>query len=167
MHPGSSPPSIDELSELMAIDAEQTLLTEIRDALRGSAINVAISNHVTDPETIANFPVPGMQRLVLPKIATGGKLVVSSNAVASVLPHNPSRYGGTIVNVGEFEVTLILAGTDTAGAQNAGLGQIGLVAGGGSWDLRLGNLLWCGSISAQVAPGEAKANETTLTVVEV
>jgi hypothetical protein len=149
-----------EPAELAAAAAELKVLEAIRDALRGSAVNMAISNHVTEPVTLTDFPFAGAIRWLIPRQATGGRLAVEEAVQVRALEHNPSRIGGTIVNVGEKEVTLTL--TDRLGAALPGQGQIGLVAGGGSWDLRLGNMLWCGSVAAAGVGGNS-----TLTVVEV
>lgn len=152
----------DPLAEAALAHGELALLEEIRDALQASVINLGVSNHVQQPITVADFPVQGAQRWVLPRIATGGRFEAPEGVGKAIvlLRHNAARLGGTIVNVGEKEATIILSGEKEAGG--AALAQIGLVPGGGSWDLRLGNLPWCGSISAFGVGGA-----TFLTVAEV
>lgn len=109
----------------------------------------------------ADFPVPGSRRWIIPRVATGGRFKIP-NSLVTLLEANNRRLGGTVVNVGEIDVELILANPTTATAQ-AGLGSIFLRAGGGSWDFRLGSLMWCGSVCAK-ALAEAGS---VLTVVEV
>lgn len=124
---------------------------------------------VTDREpaqaTMENFPTVGARRLIVRRQGAGGLFALAAGVPLAVLQPNENRLGGTIVNAGAGAVTLFLAGdllTPGGGSPLAqGAPQIQLVANGGTWDLRLGNLLWCGSVIAQAA-----AN-SSVTVVEV
>jgi hypothetical protein len=115
-----------------------------------------------------DFPVLGARRWLIPRLATGGSFAVPSSLV-TLLPSNNRRLGGTIVNRGEADCKLFLASPARAASQ-AGLGEIFLTAHGGSWDFRVGSLLWCGSICAIAVPtlvGEVLKEATIASVVEV
>lgn len=140
--------AVDLPAEQLAVEEEIALLRAIRDALRGSAVNVAISNSVVQPVTMADFPFAGATRWLLPRIATGGTMALPSEEWTQVLFHNPNRIGGSIVNMGAHNVSLLLSGEKQARSNPAGIARVGLIAAGGSWDLRLANLLWGGSVSA-------------------
>ena len=67
--------------------------------------------------------------------------------------------GGRIVNTGSVAVTLYL--TERA-VPVVGVPAVWLAPSGGTWDMRLGNVLWCGNVSAIAASATS-----TLTVAEV
>lgn len=159
-------PQTAPVIDLEHIDAleELRLLREIRDNGRSSQVNVAISDTVAEPLQINDFPTEGSSRLVLPRIPTGGGIEVSKAKSVQLLEPNLNRYGGTIVNSGKNSVILIL--TEAARGLAPAVAQVWLIREGGSWDMRLGNMLWCGAVSAIVDP-EAEGEKTVLRVVEV
>lgn len=132
------------------------LLEAIERILRSQPESVAVSEKAPLPHLQPDFPFEGSSRWLLPRVASGGSFELSA-APATVLADNANRLGGTIVNAGEEPATLYLCDAEAA-ARPAGVGRIVLIAGG-SWDLRLGNLLWCGSVSG--------VGEGQLAVVEV
>lgn len=137
------------------------LLQQIANSNNTGLQTLAITEREVPAGVEVDFPVEGARRWIIPRTATGGSFVIPANLV-SVLPANNRRLGGTVVNRGELDVLLILASPENASAQQ-GLAQVHLRAGGGSWDFRLGSLLWCGSVCAKtLVPGES-----TLTVAEV
>jgi len=119
---------------------------------------------VTDREVPAgvevSFPVAGFQRWLLQRQAVGGRFAVTEAGVQLLIANN-RRLGGMIVNNGAENIVLTLADLSTTTSQG-GLGEIELLPGE-SWDLRLGSILWCGSVSAAAGGKEG----TSASVVEV
>lgn len=136
------------------------LLTSIRDAAGPGLQTFSFTDTEVNGGLEVDFPVPGAERWLLPRLATGGTLAVPESLVL-LLPANNRRVAGTLTNAGERNARLFLATAETAGSQG-GLGTIFLGKNGGSWDFRLGSALWCGSICAIGLEGE-----TTIDVVEV
>jgi hypothetical protein len=110
-----------------------------------------------------NWPVPGARRFIIRRTGEGGTFTVTTTG-AALLDANETRVGGSIVNSGTNPVTITLTANliGTSGAPLAGSPQIFLAASGGSWDFRLGNVLWCGHVFAQSSGGSS-----TLVVAEV
>lgn len=145
-----------------AIAAELALLREIRNGVRGSAINIAITEEAINPLLTQDFPVPGAQRWLIPRQPTGGSIALAEGVPTDVLFANRSRIGGSLVNEGEQNVRLFLVNALVAAAGKSGHGTLWLAKNGGSWDFRLGTLVWGGSISAQPVAGKS-----SIAVVEV
>lgn len=165
------PPAVDPaqtLGEAMVVAQESSLelLRKISEGLRGSAAQLAVSNHVAQPVTMADWPVAGSTRLLLPRQAVGGQgggiMHIPSTSYTAILAHNPNRIGATIVCYGKGGAYLLLQDRPATTVIPQTMGVIGLNGEGGSWDGRLSNLTWCGSVTAI-----AVEEETTLTVVEV
>jgi hypothetical protein len=121
---------------------------------------LAVTEDAVNAGIEVDFPIEGGKRWIIPRKAIGGKLAIPTS-ITSVLPSNNRRLGGAIVNIGEKPASIFLASALDAGSQQ-GLGLIWLRGEGGSWDFRVGSLLWCGSICA-IAEGGA----TTFAVAEV
>lgn len=136
------------------------LLLDIANASGPGVQTLAITEHELGGGIEVDFPVEGGTRWIIPRLATGGSFVVPVELV-TLLHANNRRLGGTIVNRGAKNIMLFLAGKNTASASQ-GIGQIWLKAEGGSWDFRLGSLLWCGGVSA-IAEGA----ESVATITEV
>lgn len=122
------------------------LLAQMLDQLGTSPITVAVTDTEVSPGAEVEFPVPGTARQTIKRSAVGGLISVTSAAAAVVLLANNRRLGCSIINKGTAGVTLYLCkpGDVPSGAQ----AQIWVGPGGGAWDGRLGNLLWCGNVSA-------------------
>lgn len=132
----------------------QELLKNIADNSGPGVQTLAITERELGGGVEVDFPVEGGTRWLIPRLATGGSFEVPEGFV-QLLEHNNRRLGGTIVNRGTHDVILILASAQTASGQAAGLGEVFLKQGGGSWDFRLGSLLWCGSVCARALGGES------------
>jgi hypothetical protein len=137
-----------------------SLLQQIASQDGAGIQTLAIAEDEVPAGIEVDFPVEGSRRWIIPRLATGGSFAVPTTLV-SLLASNNRRLGGTIVNKGEHNIRLFLSSPQTAGTQG-GIAEIWLRANGGSWDFRLGSLLWCGSVCA-MAEGEA----SVATVAEV
>jgi hypothetical protein len=138
------------------------LLEQIAQQGGAGLQTIAITDQELGGGYEVDFPVEGGKRWLVSRLATGGDFVVPSAELVHLLAANNRRLGGTIVNRGAKPVKLILSTRRAAGAQATGLGPIWLQSGGGSWDFRLGSILWCGSVCA-IAEGA----ESTVSIVEV
>lgn len=141
------------------MEAQTSILHQLLEAIDTGAEQVAITDEARDPVLQKDFPVEGISRWIIHRLATGGAFPIKL-ARSDILSTNANRFGGTIVNSGSNAVVLFLGSTK---ANEPGLAQIWLGANGGSWDFRLGNMLWCGNISARCLENV----ESTLRVVEV
>lgn len=147
-----------------ALRTQEEMVTMLRllvDAQDTQVMQLGVTNVSTDPGLQKDFPVAGSQRQIIHRIAAGGLALLAAGVPTDVLPPNVNRLGGTIVNWGETTVVLTLASAATDNSQE-GLAEVVLNPNGGSWDFRLGNLTWCGAISAEALAGEGK-----LSVAEV
>lgn len=114
-------------------------------------------------------PAPGIIRTVVTRSAIPPSNITIPSTGAIIFVANPMRLGGVIVNTGANPLQLVL-GIDLAnvtGAPQGGVGQTGygtlwLSSSGGSWDFRLSDLLWGGSVY-----GYATTGSTTIAGVEV
>lgn len=141
------------------VSRQVELLDLILEALDTGASQLCISDVAPQPGLQKDFPVMGAQRWILERTPDGRDLPLVAGEDTEILPANVNRLGGSIVNRGEKPVLLYLA---KASQKGAGTATIYLAANGGSWDFRLGNLLWCGSITAN-----AQGGVTTLSIAEV
>jgi hypothetical protein len=145
------------------MDQQQTIIELLQQAAVESGDGLqtlAITEDEVRGGIEEDFPVEGARRWMIPRLATGGSFTVPLTLV-KLLDSNNRRLGGTIVNKGANNISLILAPPLTAGSQ-LGLGEVWLRALGGSWDFRVGSLLWCGSVCAR-----AEGGESTVTIAEV
>lgn len=157
---GNSPAGLAGRAD-QALDRLNEVMDLILEALDVRTEQICITDQSPEPGLQKDFPTPGSQRWIINRLATGGNVEIPEAIDTDVLVGNPNRIGGTIVNKGAKPVLLTLAKANAAKAQE-GLAEIWLVAEGGSWDFRLGNLLWSGSISAK-----AEGGASILKVVEV
>lgn len=135
-------------------------LEEVRLLLENTALEVAVGGSPNERE-VHDSPVRGKTRLsISDRRVTGndGLTLTAAAAALLVVPELPGRLGGSIVNSGANPVTLYLS---APGRAQTGVGALWLAANGGSWDFRLGNVLWCGPVSAISALG------TTLVFAQV
>jgi hypothetical protein len=137
--PLPSPPSEPELEEL-------ELLRRIAAGITSSPTAMVVTDEAVAPGLNADFQLPGIKRVVIPRAPTGGEFAVPSAEYVRICRGNRKRLGGTIVNDGEFPIRLVLAAVGKAAGP--ALSRIYLAKGGGSWDFRLGPLLWAGHVAA-------------------
>lgn len=145
----------------LAVDqGRQTgLLAAILAEMRSDTLDVGVADYAYRQMVLDNFPVAGAKRVLVRRTGNGADTFPVPTTGALVLPDNAGRLGGTIVNSGANPVILYLC---DGGAARPGSPAIYLAANGGSWDFKLGNLLWCGNVSAV-----AQTAASTLTVAEV
>lgn len=106
-----------------------------------------------------DFPVPGGERWMIQRSAIGGEVALpASPVVTQILNANNRRLGGAVVNRGAKPLILVLG---PAGG-GFGAGQLWLAPEGGSWDFRLGTIIWCGDVSGA---GEGGATSALFTEV--
>jgi len=149
--------------EVVAYGVELGKQTELLQALLGKertdVLEVAVADSLHREMVLERFPVAGAKRVIANRTTTGNDNLLVPTTGVEVVGANSARLGGSIVNSGANNVILYLA---RGGLAAPGAGAIWLVANGGSWDFRLGNLLWCGSVSAV-----AQVAASSLTVAEV
>lgn len=150
---GYSAPPLKDQAVVPAHDpdvaAELRLLRQIRDVGMGTAANLAVTENAPPNVTEIPHPVPGVHRWLLPRVPVGGQFAVTE-ALADVLVAEPARLGGRIVNSGAKPIVLALSLTRNLTPVTA---RIFLAAEGGSWDLRLSEVVWIGSVSAESRGG--------------
>lgn len=147
------------VTQAMELGRQTQLLGELLRRATADIVEVAVGDIEHREMVLEQFPAAGSRRLVAYRSGTGNDSFPIPTTGAVVLNHNVGRLGGTIVNSGTNPVILYLC---QAGKAQAGAPAIFLAASGGSWDFRLGNLLWCGSVSAV-----AQVAASTLTIAEV
>jgi len=141
------------------------LLASILAELRSGVIEVGAGDIKFRQMVLDQFPVAGCKRIIAYRTGNGtdAQAVATGTYAAPinglVLPANEARLGGAIVNTGTVAVNLYL--TDRP-VPVVGVPALQLQPNGGSWDFRLGSLLWCGHVSAVAATGTSN-----LTVAEV
>lgn len=157
--PPTTPANPVLTAQVTELGKHTTYLDAILAQLRSESAQVAVSDAVQQEMTLEHFPTTGVKRLLARRTGNGTDVFAVPTTGVLVLPANEARSGGQIVNSGGFAVILYLTAN---GRATSGVPAIWLAANGGSWDFKLSNLLWCGSLSA-VAQGTA----STLSVAEV
>lgn len=143
----------------MELGRVRALLEALLAEARAELLEVAVADVQARELVLDQFPVPGAKRAIAYRTGSGADVFAVPTTGVLVLQANESRLGGTIVNSGANAVLLYLTNT---GAATPGRPAIWLAASGGSWDFRLGNILWSGSVSAV-----AQVSASTLSVAEV
>ena len=145
---------------------EQTpVLAAILAELRSGTLEMSVSDAQRRELILNKFPVTGAKRALVYRTGNGNDATAVATATyatpvqAVVLNANQARLGGRIVNTGTNAIVLYL--TERA-VPVVGVPAVYLAASGGAWDLLLGNVLWCGNVSAV-----AQTGASTLTVAEV
>jgi hypothetical protein len=164
--PGANGQPIDPSGVALAtLMGEHTpLLASILSELRASTLEVGVGDQKFRQMVLDQFPVAGCKRIIAYRTGNGtdAQAVATATYAAPinglVIPANEARLGGAIVNIGTVAVNLYL--TDRP-VPVVGVPALQLAAGG-SWDFRLGSLVWCGNVSAV-----ATSTTSTLTVAEV
>jgi len=125
------------------------LLAALLAEARSDTIEVGVSDAYGREIVLDQFPVAGAKRVLAYRTGNGFD---AFNAVTSpgslLLPANEARLGLIVVNTGANAVILYLADQPRKGAV-----AVWLAAGGGSWDGRLGNVLWSGNVYAVAQTG--------------
>lgn len=136
-------------SEDPAIIRELTLLQSIADSLKGSPTALAVTGEAVQAHLTEDYPFAGAKRWLIPRQPQGGKVIVPTTGWVDVRPANRTRTGGTLVVAGAGAIWLALCNArEAAAGAGGGTGMLFLTANGGSWDFRLGPVLWSGAISA-------------------
>lgn len=132
------------------------LLGEIRELLENlqtSPTRVAFGGSYTE-QRLANWPVSGHQRIVARGRVHGGTQVLPAAAYTDLMSRDAGRGGLSIVNTGVNPVYVYLA--PAGDAQNGGT-PTGWLTGGGDWDGKISDELWCGAVSVQSPLGTSIA----------
>jgi hypothetical protein len=136
------------------------LLTQEQNEIQ----ELCVTDREPPEQRMENFPLPGACRLIVRRPGAGGTFAVPINTPTSILAANENRLGGRITGDPANPVTLYLSsdllqpGSGTP--LNNAAAQIRLPAGG-AWDLKLGDVLWCGNVIAVAAVA------STVSVAEV
>lgn len=139
----------------LALDRLNEVMDLILEALDTNVEQICVTDDSSQPGLQKDFPVKGAQRWIIDRTPDGRNLPLENGVITPVLPANVNRLGGTLVNNGEKAITLYLAKPSQI---NAGTATIILSANGGSWDFRLGNLFWCGSVTAKAVGGASEVS---------
>jgi hypothetical protein len=162
----AAPPAPAPLDPGLAAEIIETnrLLRAVLSQERSDIAELCVSDREPPQALMDNFPTPGVRRLIVRRTGAGGLFTVNAGLTVPILQPNENRLGGRISNTGAGAVVLFLAADLLQPGGGAPLGegaaQIGLAAGA-AWDMKLGDLLWCGSVIAV-----ATAN-STITAAEV
>lgn len=143
------------VAELLAVVQR---LGEQLVAERSGIIQLCVTDREPAQFQMRNFPVPGAQRLIVRRPGSGGLFTLTQNIPTVLVAANENRLGLTLVNAGTHAIT-IFGATDllepgSSAPLAAGAPQA-ILAAGASWDGRLGNLQWCGSVIALDTTGGA------------
>jgi hypothetical protein len=144
---------------------EQTpLLAAILAELRSGVLEMSVADSHRRELILNKFPITGARRALVYRTGAGADSVTvpATGAVQSalVLVGNEGRIGGRIVNSGTNPVILYLTERPVP---VSGVPAIWLPTGGaGAWDLRLGNVVWGGNVSAL-----GQGGTSTLSIAEV
>lgn len=129
-------------------------LQRIRDTLELLLVDVGIGGSETD-RIIDNSPAAGHRRRSISQRRLQGsdKFTVPSGsaAIVSLMPANPGRIGGQLVNTGSNPVIICLCdpGSYIAGATPA----MSIAAGGGAWDMTISKSPYTGPVSVYGSGG--------------
>lgn len=145
---------------LATLMSEHTpLLAAILAAVRSEVLEIGVGDVKYRQMVLDQFPVAGSKRVLAYRTGAGSDGIAVPTTGALVVVANEARLGGRIVNAGTNNAVLYL--TDRP-VPASGAPAIYLPSAGGAWDFRLGNLTWCGNVSAIALTGAS-----TLTVAEV
>lgn len=112
---------------------------------------------------------PGFRRTVVVRTSTPPSNLSIPVTGAIIFVGNHARLGGAIVNTGANALLLVLGidlqnltGAPMGGAAQAGYGTLWLAPNGGSWNFKLTDIIWGGSVY-----GYALGGTTTIVGVEL
>lgn len=157
-HNGTPDPS--HVAVAAGLGEQTPILASILAELRSGVLQIGAADVRARELVLDQFPVPGSKRVLPYRTGNGSDgLAIGTTGLTLVIAANEGRLGGMIVNAGANAVILYLTERN---APAEGIPAIWLAASGGSWDFRLGNVLWCGNVSAI-----AITAASSLTVAEV
>jgi hypothetical protein len=141
------------------LSSQTDLLRALVAEDRTDIFDIAVADNHHGGLVMDNWPVAGSKRVIVNRTTVGTDSLQVPTTGIQAISTNVGRLGGAIVNYGTNPVILYLWDGATA---RPGKGAIWLAAAGGSWDFRLGNVLWSGNVTAV-----AQGGTSTLTVCEV
>jgi hypothetical protein len=128
------------------------LMEDLLSRENTSLLQIAVIDGDRQARKLVNWPVAGAGRYVVQKRGLGnptGGLVLAQNTPALIASADMARLGGCITNIGSNPVWVYSCDLATYGATpQPSIPQHWLAAGGGSWDLKDGNILVCSSLVA-------------------
>jgi hypothetical protein len=140
------------------------LLAALLAEARADTLDLAVGDFNMQETMLEHFPVAGIKRLCVRRTGFGFPSYPVTTTPTLAVPYNEGRLGGSIVNTGTNPVLLYLTAQelDVTVQPEAGIPCIWLAGSGGSWDFRLGNVLWAGSVTVA-----ATTATSTLAIAEV
>lgn len=149
---GVATPAAPDLHGLAGELAETNQL--LRDLLRqqqSEVTELCVSDREPPEQRMENFPLPGSCRLIVRRPGAGGSYALQANVPNPILEANENRLGGRITGDPANVITLFLSNDlltpASANPLTVAAAQIRLPVGG-AWDLKLGDVLWCGHVIA-------------------
>lgn len=98
-------------------------------------------------------PHKGLRRTIAQRTAIGPENYNIPQTGAAIYADNPNRFGGQIINTHATSPLLLVLGVDVTGLSGSpfegarnGYGTLWLSPGGGSWNFKLTDVLWAGSV---------------------
>jgi hypothetical protein len=114
-------------------------------------------------------PVEGITRTVIHRTPIPPSTFTVPTTGAIIFTANVARFGGALINTGSNPLQLVLGvdlanvqGSPMGGVGQAGYGTLWLSASGGSWNFKLTDSLWAGSVY-----GYAIGGSTTIAGLEI
>ena len=162
--PGNGLASPSMIAVAAGLGEQTPLLAAILAELRSGVLEMSVADSHRRELILNKFPITGARRALVYRTGAGADSVTvpATGAVQSalVLVGNEGRIGGRIVNSGTNPVILYLTERPVP---VAGVPAIWLPTGGaGAWDLKLGNVVWGGNVSAL-----GQGGTSTLSIAEV
>src|SRR5215472_13497846 len=142
----SFPPTHNRMDELIDLLANFVAEPNINEEL------IAMNPGMLQPGSRIEI-ASGINRRVLIRTAIPPNNLTIPTTGAIIYQDNPNRIGGAIVNTGTNALQLVLGvdlsnntGAPMGGAAQVGYGAIWLSSAGGSWNFKLTDILWGGSV---------------------
>jgi hypothetical protein len=161
--PGNGLVSPSMIAVAAGLGEQTPLLAAILTEIRAGMLELSVGDAHRRELVLNKFPVTGARRALVYRTGAGSDSVAvpatGPAQAALVLPANEGRLGGQIVNSGTNPVILYLTERPVP---VAGVPAVWLASAGGSWDFRLGNVCWCGNVSAL-----GQGGTSTLSLAEI
>lgn len=137
------------------LTAHRQMLAALLGAERYNILQITVGNFDRRESVLLDSPGQGARRLIVPRYGQGQNgLAIPSATVTEVCEQDEGRFGGLIVNTGANPVRLYLCPPGDIGGPGSALsGQATqrpatYLAPLGSFDFRLGNILYGGTVCA-------------------